>query len=232
MGGCCWELLGPILERISGPIEWFCELTIPHEPEAGKQTTRWLKAFTIGWKNGWYMVGFTVSLCYVALLSDLILITAKFCCDTIGMSENLEGVTVLAWGAQVPDCLASIAMAKKGLGPGAVANAIGSQIINVFIGLGVPFAIAGHASLHTDGVKAYMLCLMVCVSSFVGLSVAPMYTPLPWWLGGSAIGGGNLTNTPILTPKSAWVLCFIWLVCNIVIVLLEDGGDRDPCLIN
>ena len=26
------------------------------------------------------------------------------------------GVTVLAWGAQVPDCLASVAMAKKGLG--------------------------------------------------------------------------------------------------------------------
>jgi hypothetical protein len=38
-----------------------------------------------------YMMGFVVSLVYVALLSDLILVTAKFCCDTIGMSENLEG---------------------------------------------------------------------------------------------------------------------------------------------
>jgi len=36
------------------------------------------------------------------------------------MSADLEGVTVLAWGAQVPDCLASLSMAKKGLGPGAV----------------------------------------------------------------------------------------------------------------
>ena len=27
---------------------------------------------------------------------------------------------------------------SAGLGPGAVANAVGSQIINVFIGLGVP----------------------------------------------------------------------------------------------
>ena len=33
-----------------------------------------------------------------------------------GMSEGLEGVTVLAWGAQVPDTLASVAMAKKGMG--------------------------------------------------------------------------------------------------------------------
>ena len=38
--------------------------------------------------------------------------------SSAGMSGDLEGVTVLAWGAQVPDCLASISMAKKGLGPG------------------------------------------------------------------------------------------------------------------
>eukprot|EP01048_Picozoa_sp_COSAG05_P030280 COSAG05_NODE_10427_length_566_cov_0.873662_1_plen_165_part_00 len=57
---------------------------------------------------------------------------SRYCCDTIGMSENLEGVTILAWGAQVPDMLASVAMAKKGFGPGAVANAVGSQIINVW----------------------------------------------------------------------------------------------------
>jgi hypothetical protein len=36
-----------------------------------------------------------------------------------------------SWGAQVPDTIASVAMAKRGLGPGAVANAVGSQIINV-----------------------------------------------------------------------------------------------------
>ena len=67
------------------------------------------------------------------------------------MSADLEGVTVLAWGAQVPDCLASLSMAKKGLGPGAVANAVGSQIINVFIGLGLPYAIAGSSPLNTGG---------------------------------------------------------------------------------
>ena len=62
---------------------------------------------------------------------DIVTYPSRYCCDTIGMSENLEGVTILAWGAQVPDMLASVAMAKKGFGPGAVANAVGSQIINV-----------------------------------------------------------------------------------------------------
>ena len=83
--------------------------------------------------------------------TDNILCVFASGCDTIGMSADLEGVTVLAWGAQVPDCLASLSMAKKGLGPGAVANAVGSQIINVFIGLGLPYAIAGASLLNIHG---------------------------------------------------------------------------------
>ena len=115
------------------------------------------------------MLGFVVSLCYVAVLSDMILVTAKFCCDTIGMSEDLEGVTVLAWGAQVPDCLASVSMAKKGLGPGAVANAVGSQIINVFIGLGLPYAIGERTQpmgLRSIGVRVRLTDVLVfsCVT--------------------------------------------------------------------
>ena len=139
------------MEQLRRPIEWVCEHTIPHEPEPGESTTVWLGCFRIGWADNWYAVGFVVSLAYVSLLAELILDSAKFACDAIGMSDDLEGVTVLAWGAQVPDCLASVAMAKKGLGPGAVANAVGSQIINVFIGLGLPYAIAGASLLNIHG---------------------------------------------------------------------------------
>ena len=114
------------MEQLRRPIEWVCEHTIPHEPEPGESTTVWLGCFRIGWADNWYAVGFVVSLAYVSLLAELILDSAKFACDAIGMSDDLEGVTVLAWGAQVPDCLASVALAKKGLGPGAVANADGS----------------------------------------------------------------------------------------------------------
>ena len=146
---CCFRKW--IVEQLRRPIEWVCEHTIPHEPEPGESTTVWLGCFRIGWADNWYAVGFVVSLAYVSLLAELILDSAKFACDAIGMSDDLEGVTVLAWGAQVPDCLASVAMAKKGLGPGAVANAVGSQIINVFIGLGLPYAIAGASLLNIHG---------------------------------------------------------------------------------
>ena len=229
------EPSGPIAEAFekavefySGPIEWLCEMTIPHEPEEGQETTMWFGMIEIGWEKSWYMLGFIVSLCYVAVLSDLILVFAKFCCDTIGMSEDLEGVTVLAWGAQVPDCLASISMAKKGLGPGAVANAVGSQIINVFIGLGLPYAIAGSSPLNTAGVSVYLGCLMVVIVSFVGLCLFAMFYQLPWYLGGTSYQHSKKATQPILTPKSAWILCLIWALCNVVIVFSE-GSNAEEC---
>jgi sodium/potassium/calcium exchanger 5 len=226
--GALAQAFGKVIGVCSGPIEWLCEFTIPHEPEEGEDSTMWFGVIEIGWEKSWYMLGFVVSLCYVAVLSDLILVFAKFCCDTIGMSEDLEGVTVLAWGAQVPDCLASISMAKKGLGPGAVANAVGSQIINVFIGLGLPYAIAGSSPLNTAGVSVYLGCLMVVMVSFVGLCLFAMFYQLPWYLGGTSYQHSKKATQPILTPKSAWILCLIWALCNVVIVFSE-GGNPDEC---
>ena len=40
---------------------------------------------------------------------------------------------------QVPDFIASVAMARAGMFDGAVSNAVGSQVINVTIGAGLPF---------------------------------------------------------------------------------------------
>jgi hypothetical protein len=74
-------------------------------------------------------------------------------------------------------------------------------------GLGLPYAIAGGSPLDTAGVKVYLLCLMACIVAFVGLCVAPMYTKLPWWLGGTAAVGGARASSPFLTKHSAWLLC-------------------------
>eukprot|EP01052_Picozoa_sp_SAG31_P018438 SAG31_NODE_1306_length_8889_cov_17.337315_6_plen_144_part_00 len=107
------KIVGRVIELASVPIEFICEHTIPHEPDEGETTSTWMGKVEVPWEKGGWLLGFVVSLFYVAVLSDLILEFAKFCFDNIGMSSELEGVTVLAWGAQVPDCLASISMAKK-----------------------------------------------------------------------------------------------------------------------
>jgi Ca2+/Na+ antiporter len=48
-------------------------------------------------------------------------------------------LTVLAAGTSVPDLFASVVVARKGRGDMAVANAIGSNVFDILIGLGLPW---------------------------------------------------------------------------------------------
>ena len=52
------------------------------------------------------------------------------------------GLVAIAIGAEIPDTIQSVTMARNGYGSMAVSNAFGSQIINICIGLGLPWLIA------------------------------------------------------------------------------------------
>ncbi|XP_008325054.1 sodium/potassium/calcium exchanger 4-like [Cynoglossus semilaevis] len=51
------------------------------------------------------------------------------------------GITFLAAGTSVPDCMASLIVARQGMGDMAVSNSIGSNIFDVLLGLGFPWAL-------------------------------------------------------------------------------------------
>lgn len=51
------------------------------------------------------------------------------------------GLIFLAAGTSIPDTLSSIAVAKQGEGDMAVANALGSNVFDILVGLGVPWTI-------------------------------------------------------------------------------------------
>lgn len=61
----------------------------------------------------------------------------------IGIKSLFMGLTVLAAGTSIPDALGSIASAKRGMGDMAVANAIGSNVFDILIGLGLPWFLRG-----------------------------------------------------------------------------------------
>lgn len=63
-------------------------------------------------------------------------------CGTILHIPQLAMALVfLAAGTSIPDALGSIAVAKQGEGDMAVANALGSNVFDILIGLGVPWFI-------------------------------------------------------------------------------------------
>merc|ERR1719486_484810 len=66
--------------------------------------------------------------------------------NRIGCNLNIKplimGLIFLAAGTSVPDALGSIAVAKQGEGDMAVANAFGSNVFDILLGLGVPWFIS------------------------------------------------------------------------------------------
>ena len=56
------------------------------------------------------------------------------------------GFLLVAVGAEIPDTVQSVTVARRGYGSMAVGNAIGSQIVNICIGLGVPWTISAASN--------------------------------------------------------------------------------------
>ncbi len=88
--------------------------------------------------------------CFLLIAIGLILIigggqyvvySSKIIAQTLGMSETLIGLTIVAVGTSLPELVTSIVAAKKGETGIAVGNVIGSNIFNLLFILGISSAI-------------------------------------------------------------------------------------------
>lgn len=97
----------------------------------------------------YYMV-FTLSILLIAALSWLMVEGAIGIAHITGIPEAIIALTVLAAGTSVPDLISSVVVAKQGRGDMAISNAIGSNIFDILIGLGLPFLI--YILIHHENV--------------------------------------------------------------------------------
>merc|ERR1711988_1533098 len=58
-----------------------------------------------------------------------------------GIPDVVMGLTFLAMGTSIPDALGSISVAEDGEGDMAVSNAVGSNVFDICMGLGLPWFI-------------------------------------------------------------------------------------------
>ncbi len=82
---------------------------------------------------------FLVSIAIIGLFSSFLVDSGVELARTLGVSNAIIGLTVLAAGTSVPDLLSSMIVAKKGKGDMAIANAVGSNIFDILLGLGLPY---------------------------------------------------------------------------------------------
>lgn len=54
--------------------------------------------------------------------------------ETVGITEEIMGLTILAAGTSIPDLITSVIVARKGLGDMAVSSSVGSNIFDITVG--------------------------------------------------------------------------------------------------
>lgn len=103
---------------------------------------------------GKYYLIFFFSIFIIAALSYLLVEVAILLAHSLHIPESIIALTVLAVGTSVPDLFSSLIVAKQGRGDMAVSNAIGSNIFDILVGLGLPFLIVmliSGGSIGTGG---------------------------------------------------------------------------------
>jgi len=88
-----------------------------------------------------YPITFIISFAWVAVFSFIVSTVVERWAVLSGTGSGFFGLFLISLGAEIPDTIQSVTVAKRGYGSMAVANSIGSQITNICLGLGMPWTI-------------------------------------------------------------------------------------------
>lgn len=90
--------------------------------------------------------------------SDLVVDNASAIAKTLGLSERIISLTIIAFGTSLPELVTTIVSSKKGEQDILVGNIIGSNIFNICVVLGIPVAIFGTITPNSfSGIDLIML---------------------------------------------------------------------------
>jgi hypothetical protein len=152
------------------------------------------------WRRNWYMTSIVSCVLWLAVLSFVMSISVEALAHTIGISDTVAGLTISAAGTSFPNVFASMIVARQGLGNMAVSNAMGSNVFNIFMGLGLPWLLyclfppddAGnevHTASHVyhgleapehHGVLFPTLLLLVLLLAFTAMLCANNFRLYKW----------------------------------------------------
>jgi len=118
---------GPISQALAAPVSSLMEWTIPDCTKEDKKSL--------------YMVTFLSSIGWIGILSYFMVEWASKVGCILNIHPAIMGCTLLAAGTSVPDAIGSLLVAKNGQGDMAVSNAIGSNVFDILLGLGIPWAL-------------------------------------------------------------------------------------------
>ena len=149
---------GVISAAVSAPMSVLFKVSIPDctEPE-----TKHL-----------YIITFLSSVMWIGILSYFMVAWASKLGCMLNIHPAVMGCTLLAAGTSVPDAIGSLLVAKQGQGDMAVSNAIGSNVFDILLGLGLPWMLSGLIWPDLPGVTVDATALVPLSIILVGTLVA------------------------------------------------------------
>lgn len=104
-----------------------------------------------------YIIG---GLAAIVLGGDWVVDGASVIAESFGMSQNLIGLTVVAFGTSLPELVTSFAAARKKQADMALGNVIGSNIFNILLILGLAAAISPMSFNMENVIDTVILIVM------------------------------------------------------------------------
>lgn len=90
-------------------------------------------------------LSFMVALTYIGVCTAIVEQFASLLGCAAGISDSVTAITLVALGTSLPDTFASMTAARNSdNADSAIGNITGSNSVNVFLGLGLPWVIAAH----------------------------------------------------------------------------------------
>ncbi|XP_062925090.1 sodium/potassium/calcium exchanger 2-like isoform X3 [Mobula hypostoma] len=160
-----------------------------------------------------FVISFFGSITWIAGFSYLMVWWAHQVGETIGITEEIMGLTILAAGTSIPDLITSVIVARKGLGDMAVSSSVGSNIFDITVGLPLPWLLKAFTNnfrpvqVSSNGLFCAIVLLFIMLL-FVILSIGACK-----WKMNKALG---------------LIMFGLYIVFLIVAVLLEEKVIECP----
>ena len=142
--------------------------------EEGRQMNPWLSVL-------WVVAG----LAMLVAGSNLFVDSASNVALSLGISEGVVGLTVVAGGTSLPELATSVVAARKGQSAIAIGNVIGSNVFNILLILGLTATIS---PLQIEGITTIDMAVMLLSVSLVWLFSFTRDT-VERWEGGLLVAG-------------------------------------------
>ena len=169
---------------------------------------------------------FFIALCFIGLVTAIVGEVAALMGCVIGLKPGITAITFVAIGTSLPDTFASMTAAKESrYADSAVGNVTGSNSVNVFLGLGLPWVIAviyetQFNEANTSGTYRYpakgldLSVLLFLLCSLIGIVILiTRRIVVKGELGGGS--GGRIV--------SCIVFCSIWVFYIAISSLYQLG---------